>query len=522
IIQKSDNGEWLYMDEKCMKTPVYTVETVFKDTVEVPLDIDFSLPDYCPEISRILKCCAAARTASKSVSGRAVTVDGSVTVTVIYSDPDGYMNSYEYQYPFSKSFDIGADSENGYVTAKAKCEYINCRAQSERKIDIHGAVGVTVCAYSRKSREIICDIDDKNIEVLRVSVPSTMPIGYAEKYAIIEEEIEAASTDGDIKCLIRYGAVAEINECKLLENKAIVKGNMAVELLYRTDNGDTVPLGVQIPFSQLLEAEGANESCRYSASADIAYLEVKPKFDSASVARGFTLDAKILIKAEIFCSDDISVIADAYSKKHETAIKSEEAVFSTRVSSVLDTFTARGEVDLSPDSVIKICDVWCEAKTEETAFDGDCMTVTGSAVANILALDDNGAPVYFEKTVDFSYNCKIPCDGECLTADAKTGVISVSYNLLSDGKMDLQLQMSVAADVYKSNTVTLVGDIQVNESRPVDKSGRAALTVYFGEEGESVFDIARKYLADIGEIKQINSIGEDRLSSDRMILIPAT
>ena len=510
------------MDEKYVKAPVFTVETVFKDTAEVPVDIDFTLPDYCPEISRILKCRAAARVSSKSVSGRSVTVDGSVTATVIYSDPDGYMNSYEYQYPFSKSFDTGADISDGFITAKAKCEYINCRAQSERKIDIHGAVGLTVCVNARKSREVICDIDDKDIEVLKVTVPSTMPVGYAEKYAMIEEEIEVSSTDKDIKCLIRYDANTQISECKLLENKAIVKGNMAVSLFYRTADGQTAALDVDIPFSQLLEAEGANENCRYSAEADIAYLEIKPKFDSANTARTFSLDAKILIKTEIFCSDEISVVADAYSKRYEAAVLGDEVTFSTLACNVNDTFTARGEIDFSPDPVVKICDVRCEAKPESVAFEDGCMTVAGTAAAEILALDDNGVPVYFEKSVDFSFSCKLPCDNGTLTADPKIGVISSGFNLLSDGKMNLQLQMSVCADVYKSCTISLVGDIQINENRPIEKEGRAALTVYFGEEGERVWDIARKYLADIGEVRGINGIGEDELSYSQMILIPAS
>ena len=509
------------MDEKCIKTPVFTLETVFKDTVEVPIDVDFTLPDYCPEISRILKCRAAAGISSKSDSGRSVAVDGSVTLTVIYSDPENRISSYEYRCPFSKSFDTGADLSDGFVTAKAKSEYVNCRAQSERKIDIHGAAGLTVCAYARKSREIICDIEDKSVEALKVSVPSSMPVGYAEKYALIEEEIEALSTGKDIRCLIRYDAAADISECKLLENKAIVKGNMAVELLYGTADGETAPLSVDIPFSQLLEAEGANENCRVTAEAETAYLEIKPKFDSSSVAHEFSLDAKILIKVEIFCSDDISVIADAYSKKYEAAVTGDEATFTTLACSIKDAFTARGEIDLSPDSVVKICDVRCEARPVGTVFEDGCMTVTGAVAADIIALDGNGMPVYFEKTVDFSYGYKLPCGGEGLAADPKIGVISVSYNLLSDGKMDLQLQMSVRADVYESKTLSLVGDVQINENRPIAKEGRAALTVYFGEEGERVWDIARKYLADISEIKGINGIDEDELSSGRMILIPA-
>ena len=58
------------MESKKLKTKVFTKEVVFTDSAEVAVDTDFIMPDYCPEISKILKCRSVARISSKSVSGR--------------------------------------------------------------------------------------------------------------------------------------------------------------------------------------------------------------------------------------------------------------------------------------------------------------------------------------------------------------------------------------------------------------------------------------------------------------------
>ena len=184
------------MDNKALKTEVYTNENVWTDSSELPIDVEFSLPDYCPDISKIFKCKTVARISSKSVSDKSITVDGSICITVLYCDKNNNLCSYEYQYPFNKVKETDIDTKSCNLYATAKTDYINCRAVSGRKVDIHGAVTINLRLFCRQCNSVISDIDDCNIETRRMSTPSTSPMGYNEKYIIIEEEIaEAISTN---------------------------------------------------------------------------------------------------------------------------------------------------------------------------------------------------------------------------------------------------------------------------------------------------------------------------------------
>ena len=44
------------MEEKILKTDVFVNDTVFNESTEQPIDVDFTLPDFCPDISKIFKC----------------------------------------------------------------------------------------------------------------------------------------------------------------------------------------------------------------------------------------------------------------------------------------------------------------------------------------------------------------------------------------------------------------------------------------------------------------------------------
>ena len=44
------------MEYRVMKGEIPVCETILDTSAEQPIDLDFSLPDYCPDIQKILKC----------------------------------------------------------------------------------------------------------------------------------------------------------------------------------------------------------------------------------------------------------------------------------------------------------------------------------------------------------------------------------------------------------------------------------------------------------------------------------
>ena len=51
-------------------------EQIMETTHEHPLDLEYSLPDYCADIQKILKCIVTPEVSSVAVLGDSLTVDG--------------------------------------------------------------------------------------------------------------------------------------------------------------------------------------------------------------------------------------------------------------------------------------------------------------------------------------------------------------------------------------------------------------------------------------------------------------
>ena len=506
------------MELKNFKTSVFSLDTVFNESVEQPIDADFTLPDYYPDISKILKCRAVSRISSKGINGSNISVEGCVTVTVIYCGEDNCLNSYEYQYPFSKNFDSGTNTDGTSLSVKTKCEYINCRAVTGRKIDIHGAAGIYVTLTRRRLTEVVSDVDNDYVELLRGQIPATVPMGCTDKYLTIDEEIELGSGQPDIRCLIRYDASASITESKILAGKSVVKGEMYIKMLYASENGSSQTIRCTVPFSQLLEIDGMTDECSCDSKVYIAQLEIKPRVSASGDSRSFMLNSKLLITSECYCNNDVAVILDAYSRRFEAEISKNDVCFNNICESINETFNCKKNLEFSEGSISAVLDMWCDVKTENVRFVDNSVTVNGIVIAYIIALDSDNIPTFYEKTIDFEYNHPINSKNQTFKCQPEITVSGSNYTLTGASNMELRVDLNICAVVYESNNIPLIVDIKLNNNS-VKKENRSAMTIYFATAGENIWDISRRYFADVEEVKQINEISENILPTDRMILV---
>ena len=61
-------------------------DTLMSQAIEEPVDIDVTLPDYCPDIEKILKCTLVPQIFSRNISGGVLEIEGASIVKVMYVD----------------------------------------------------------------------------------------------------------------------------------------------------------------------------------------------------------------------------------------------------------------------------------------------------------------------------------------------------------------------------------------------------------------------------------------------------
>ncbi len=509
------------MEEQTLKTDVYINENIFCETAECPVDVDFTLPDYCPDITKVFKCRASARVASKTMNGKSLTAEGAVCLTLLYADENGNLCSYEYPYPFSKTVQMPEDAPgSASFSCRAKTDYVNCRAVTNRKVDIHGAVSLSMRVFRRKCTSVLSDLDDDNLEQRQGVAPATIPMGYSEKYLMVEEEIPIGQGQPAIGRVLRCDANPYVRESKIINDKILVKGDLLVSVLYCADTpGMPQTVKTVLPFSQIMDMEGVTEACECDTHCDLSFLEIRPKTNDGT-GKTFTFTAKLYLSSEAYCSHDVAVLFDAYSRKYETEIKREQIGFEKIIDHRNETYHCKKNIELE-EPVTAILECWCDMQSSTAHFGKDGMTIDGVITVCLIALQEDSHTVYREKTIDFDYRIALELPEGELSCTPQMDILSCGYTLTGSNHLELRVDLGINAAVYCRRVVNVITELTVDSDCPKSFINTCAMTIYFPGAEESVWEVAKQYNASTKEIRRINDLESDLLPEGKMLLIPS-
>ena len=93
---------------------VPSVEVVYDGCAEQPVECDLLLPDYCPDIVRILKCTVTPVLRRKQQSGTTLTLEGDAQIRVYYiSEDPAQICSADTTLPFTKNIELSSRNPAG-------------------------------------------------------------------------------------------------------------------------------------------------------------------------------------------------------------------------------------------------------------------------------------------------------------------------------------------------------------------------------------------------------------------------
>ena len=91
------------------------------------------------------------------------------------------------------SFAVKNVSVGAMIQVTAKTDYVNCRATSPRRLDVHGAFTVKLKITAEGGREVVCDATGGGLYTRNQPVSYSVPAASAEKTFTISEVLDLGS-----------------------------------------------------------------------------------------------------------------------------------------------------------------------------------------------------------------------------------------------------------------------------------------------------------------------------------------
>ena len=216
------------------------------------------VPDYCPDIARIIDGEGRIFLHRREVSGGRGEVSGVVRVTLLYvPDGEGGIRSLVFSLPFAAQADGMGDAV--CLLATAELESMENRLTNPRKVFARCRLALRLRPCFPSPMRFTSDVTappeaglEKRQEIQKTSLLTAV----AEKdFPFTDIWTLSPGREGAAEVL-SFRSEALVSECKRIGGKCLVKGIFPVSLLYRTAAGKCCRASSELPFSQILELGG--------------------------------------------------------------------------------------------------------------------------------------------------------------------------------------------------------------------------------------------------------------------------
>lgn len=228
-------------------------------TLTAELTTDYSMPDYQPEIRRLLRVNAAVMPPATYVGAGSAELSGTVRYDIVYAAPDGGLYSTSVSEEYGMSAPLERDAEGEVVlVCDVVPDVVVSRVTAPRRLSIRTRLKAKVQGFGEKSveEELNGEYALGDLERLTGEVTcGAFAASGAEQFEVSEEI--AVDGEGDLR-IVSSSAEFCVTEMLAGEGTVSCRGDAAVKLLLCADGEGSVPFAVtrKIPFSETVTVDG--------------------------------------------------------------------------------------------------------------------------------------------------------------------------------------------------------------------------------------------------------------------------
>ncbi len=433
-------------------------------------------------------------------------ISGGIQAWVLYAPEDGSAaRCVEAWLPFQMKWTIPQAQRDGVIRTDIALRSVDARVLSARKLLIRAQVSVLGEGSEPDcGRYVSAQVSDPSIQLLQQSYPIHMPVEAGEKDIRLEEDVTLPSAQAvkTISCTVQ----PEMHECRVVGDKAVLRGECHVQVVYFGADEQIYSDGVSVPFAQYAQLER-----EYDKDATLSVLPVPVNMEQELLDG--VLRLKYAFAAQYIVLDRVlvEVAQDAYSLTNDLEMTRE----TTQLPSVLDRRTIEQQISKTAACPYRrIVDAVCYREQPTVRRNGEQIDVETPVMAQLLCRADDGQytcvhirfadqwsiPVGTEAAVGLTVQqptaVEASCDGENVTVH-----IALQYTLTASTEQDLNM----------------ITEIEVGDKLSHDAERPSFILRRAGEQ--TLWELAKQYGSTVADIQKENGLEQMQLDG-RMLLIP--
>lgn len=493
----------------------FKTETACKTkTSESLVEGRLSLPPDKADLERILFIQGKVHVNAEPADGK-VFMDGSVKFCVVFMGADGSIGSFESSSPFRHSEDVENACAGMNVYTKGNVREIDYTVEDRRTVYVKGIVSIRISGSVMGTCEAVSGAEPSDMQMKMQKRRLAATKEYKKDTAVVREDIRVPQSMPRAEKILYADAYAVVKSVKTEELKIIVEGDIKMMILYLSED-KSAPIQhfyESLPFGQILTSESVAADDIVMADADLFDMAVDIADDASDV---FRMSAKINILFMAQTQSDIELMEDAYSLKNKLDMTYNRHAFRQTALSGCAKAIARCAITIPEEhpSVSRIVCMKASPVISAATPGTDRVYLEGLMMFTICYASPQGMWSY---SGEVPFEAETQMEGIVSTHDIEVNA-EVEYCSFEGAGRDISVKfmMDVEIKAYTQNSFQLVSDVKETEESPAAKKG---ITIYFADDGENLWDIAKRYCTTLETVKKFNPDIGDSVHQGQKILI---
>ncbi len=511
-----------------LKKNIHTNRRKGRTVSQVSLDEDQNVPDSKADIEKIIQEKSEVLVEEVRPAVDHVTVRGALVYDLLYMDNEqGHrMHSMRGKLYFEEVVHVDGMSDQDNVCVEWEYEPPHVTIINSRKINFRTLLTLTVTIDEIYDEEVTVDIGDapylhkqrRQISLLQMKVNK-------KDVMRVRNQWQIPSDRANIEEVLFYTITPKGVHIAVGDQKLMAAGELLVFLLYMPEGEETVPqwLEYSVHFEDTVDCSGAGEDMIGDIHWEAGARELEIKPDSDGEERIAAVECVLELSVKLYEEETVDTITDVYATDRQLEPEIEMVPFSrllVKNESKCRT-SKRMKVADSQSRVLQICHSEGSVKTEHTELVENGIKADGTLSVQLLYITaDDTQPFRLAKgTIPFSHVIDTQGISESCAYHIYPVLEQLSANMMDSEEMEIKATIGMDTIVFDKQPESVIRSVK---EKPLDLEmlqDLPGIAGYVTRQGDTLWDIAKKYMTTTETLMEINELTEEQLKPGQHLVI---
>lgn len=497
-------------------------------SAQVTIEDDINITDAKPDVYQLVMEQGSVDIEEVRAVEDHVHVRGVLKFQVLYlSDEEVHHPAcMEGMLPFEEQVFMDGVSANDSVTVKTALEDLSVGMINSRKLSVQALLDLALSVEVLQDMQAAVGLDgDEAVEMQKKTMQALNLCISKKDIFRVRKELELPNGMPNIFSLLWESCQLKELTFGIMDEKMSLQGEISLFFVYEGEGEERQVMWHEaaIPVNGTVECQGMRAGMLEDIRCRIGHKEIEVKPDSDGEERRISLELVLDLEMKLYEEEQVEMIADLYGVTKEIEAVRQTGQCKQLLGKNTGKLKTTGHFKVAPGlpKMHQLCGSLGEIQMGDVETCPEGLKIAGAVlVRTVYTTADADVPIYCLKdSIPFSYVLEVPEVQTDCQYEIEPALDELTVSMLDGDEADVKAVLSFKGLACKIHEEPVITDVRVAELDPQKLAALPGIVAYIVKNGDSLWNIGKKYYVPIARMKEMNDLNSDEIKPGDKLLV---